>query len=241
MTTTDQQIEKYLNNELTTVEKTEVENKIKADKEFAREVEETAMLFNSFDEIRAEGLMIRLRNIEQELAGGKGMLIRMPVYLRWAAAILILAALSFAVYLNSHKSGHDLFLAYYTPYPNVENPASRSAGGRQAVWQHYENGDFAAAFQQFEQMLELDNTDLASRFYLGICALELNRLTVAEEALAGVAANENSAYYQQAQWYLALSYLKAGKQDATRKRLEEIIAAGSAYDEKAEALMNELE
>lgn len=241
MPTTFDYIEDYLDNKLSSEEKNNFEERLKSDKDFTREVEEHAMLFNSFDEIQAQELLLRFGNIEQELEGGKENQFGFPVYLKWAAALAVLAVLSLVVYLNISNSNKDLFLAYYTTYPNVESPVSRSDAGGEAVWRLYERGDYKQAYQLFEQALENDGADIASRFYLGICALEINKLTVAEEAFAKVASDKEGAYFEQAQWYLALTYLKAGKQDAAIQRLEEIIAVKSSYDEKAKALLGELE
>ena len=240
MPATSDYIEEYLSNKLSVEEGRSFDEKLKADEEFAKEVEEQAMLFNAFDEMQAQELLRRFGNIEQELDGGKEKQFGFPVYLRWAAAVAVLAVVSLVVYLNTTTSSKDLFLAYYTPYPNVESPVSRSEAEGNAVWQLYENGDYKAAYQQFEQALVVNEADLASRFYLGICALELNRFAVAEEVFSTVAADKNGTYAEQAEWYLALSYLKDGKRKKARRSLDKIIVAESSYSEKAKALLGEL-
>ena len=240
MPDTSDYIEEYLNHKLSQEEREQFDEKLKSDKDFASEVEEYTMLFNSFDEIQARELLLRFANIEQELEGGKEKQFGFPVYLKWAATVAVLAVLSLVVYLNTNKSDKDLFLAYYTPYPNVERPVSRSEASGDAVWQLYENGEYKAAYQQFEKALIIDNQDLASKFYLGICALELNWPKIAEEAFTKVASDKEGAYFEQAQWYLALTYLKAGNQDATIQGLEEIITTNSGYSERARALLGEL-
>ena len=241
MPNTSDYIEEYLNHKLSAEELKSFEEKLKADEEFAKEVEEHAMLFNAFDEMQAQELLLRFGNIEQELEGGKEKQFGFPIYLRWAAAVAVLAVVSLVVYLNTTNSNKDLFLAYYAPYPNVESPVSRSEAEGNAVWQLYENGDYKTAYQQFEQALVVNEADLASRFYFGICALELNRLKVAEEAFVIVAADKNGTYAEQAEWYLALSYLKDGKRKKAELSLEKIIAAESSYGEKAKALLEELD
>ena len=240
MPETSDYIEEYLNHQLSKEEREQFDEKLKSDKDFASEVEEHAMLFNSFDEMQARELLLRFGNIEQELEGGKEKQFGFPVYLKWAAAVTVLAVLSLVVYLNTNKSNDDLFIAYYKPYPNVESPVSRSEAVGDAVWRLYENGDYNAAYQQFEQALIIDNQDLASQFYLGICALELNRPTIAEDAFATVTSGNEGAYFEQAQWYLALTYLKVGKQDAAIQGLEEIITANSGYYKNARILLEEL-
>jgi hypothetical protein len=240
MPDTSDYIEEYLNHQLSEEEREQFDEKLKSDKDFASEVEEHALLVNSFDEMQARELLLKFGNIEQELEGGKEMQFGFPVYLKWAAAVAVLAVLSLIVYLNTNNSNKDLFLAYYTPYPNVESPVSRSEVGGEAVWQLYENGNYNEAYRQFEQAIIINSQDLASQFYFGICALEINKLTAAEEAFATVASDKAGTYFEQAQWYLALTYLKAGKQDAAIQGLEKITTSNSGYSNKARALLGEL-
>ena len=240
MPTTIDYIDEYLNHRLSQEERELFDEKLKVDKDFAREVEEHALLINSFDERQAQELLLRFSVIEQELESGKEKRIGFSPYLKWAAAVAVLAVLSLVVYLNANDSNQELFLAYYTTYPNVENPVSWSDAEGDAVWRLYENGDYQAAYEQFEQALIIDNADLASRFYFGICALELSRVKVAEEAFTKVAA-DNGIYSIQAEWYLALSYLKEGKKKKAKQSLEVIIAAKSSYSEQAGALLGEME
>jgi hypothetical protein len=241
MPTTSDYIEEYLNHQLTVEERNSFDEKLQSDEIFAKEVEEQVLLSNSFDEIQAHKLLLRFSDIEQELEGGKEKYFGFPIYLKWAASVAVLAVLSLVVYLNTSNSNQDLFLAYYTTYPNVESPISRSDASGEEVWKLYEAGNYAAAFIQFEQALVVNEADLASRFYMGICAVELNRVTIAQEAFMKVAADKDGAYYEQAQWYLALSYLKTGNQEAANNGLKEIILADSGYSEKAKALLGELE
>jgi len=241
MSTTSDYIEDYLNNKLSVEERQSFDEKLKSDKDFVGEVEEHALLSNSFDEMQAQELLLRFSDIEQELEGGKEKRLGFPIYLKWAATVAVLAVVSLVVYLNVNNSSKELFLAYYTPYPNVESPVSRSEAGSESVWLLYENGDYAAAYAQFEQALVIDEADFASRFYLGICALELNRLSEAEVALVTVAANKNGIYAEQAEWYLALSYLKDGKREKARRSLEFIIATNLSYAEKAKVILGELD
>jgi tetratricopeptide (TPR) repeat protein len=241
MTISTDSIEEYLNHQLSEKERAGFEEKLKSDRDFAGKVEEHALIFNAFDEIKAKTLTAGFKNIEDELEGGKERRLGFPIYLKWAATVTILAVLSLAIYLNSGPSEQDLFLSYYTPYPNMESPTSRSEASGKAVWQLYENGDYAGAIGQFEQAVAINEADFGSRFYLGISALELSRLTMAEEAFSIVAADKDNKYTEQAQWYFALTYLKAGNPEKSINVLQEIVDSGSAYSGKAKELMEELE
>ena len=241
MPTTIDYIEEYLNHSLSAAAQHNFEEKLKSDKDFARDVEEHAILANTFDETKAAELILGFKAIEKELEGGKERQFGFPVYLKWAAAVAVLAVASLVVYLNTTNSTKELFIAYYTPYPNVESPVSRSETGSDAVWQYYESGDYKSAYQLFEGALVANEADINTRFYLGICALELNKMKVAEDAFATVVADKSSNYAEQAAWYLALSYLKDSKGKKARQNLEEIVISKSSYSKKAKALLVELE
>jgi tetratricopeptide (TPR) repeat protein len=233
-------IELYLDHQLTPAERKLFDEKLHADETFAKEVAEQTLILTSFDEMQAQNLMARFATIEDSLKGGEESRLGFPIYLKWAATVTILAVLSLAIYLNSGPSEQDLFLSYYTPYPNMESPTSRSEASGKAVWQFYEKGDYVRALALFEEALAVNEADFGSRFYYGISALELNRLTVAEEAFSAVVADEENNYNEQAQWYLALTYLKAGNDDKSVAILQEIAGSGSTYQQKAKDLLREL-
>jgi tetratricopeptide (TPR) repeat protein len=240
MQTTADQIEAYLNNEISKEERSRFDEKLKTDQNFAGEVEAYAKLFNAFDEIQAQSLVAGFNKIEEEQEGGKEGRLGFPVYLRWAAGLVFLATLGFLVYLNSGNSDKELFLAYYTVYPNVENPVARSESSPEDVWFFYESGNLAEASKLFKRRIADNDADAVSWFYLGICELEMDRINEAEHAFTKVIARRDNKYYEQAQWYLALSYLKAGRRSEAIAALEVIESSSSAYKAKATKLHLEL-
>lgn len=240
MEITSDYIEDYINHQLTEEERNKFDERLNSDVLFAAEVKRYIYLINSFDETQAQSLLKRFKQIEEEIERPEKTAIRFPLYLRWAAAVAVLATLSVVAYLNVGMSDKELFLAYYTVYPNVDSPVSRSVGSNAAVWIDYENGNYQDAYKQFYTRAMANDSDDTSWFYLGICAMELDLLPEAEAAFVKVSSVNKSKYKEQAQWYLALNFLKAGDKSRSKDTLKEIELSGSSYGIKAKDLLSDL-
>ena len=241
MSINEEHIERYFNNLLSEAEKLKFENKLASDNDFKKVVEAYAVIYNSLDEIKAEELLNRLRKVESSIEGEIEQQQGIPLYFRWAAVFIFLVSVSLWFYLGIAPSEKALFLAYYEPYPNVEDPVSRSGENTAEVWKLYEAQDYTAAYVLFQSNLEINPNDNASRFYAGICALELNTLDSAEGAFSTIVSNKDPRFFEQAQWYLALTYLKAGDETALDQVLEDIIESASSYNKKADELRTALD
>ena len=240
MEITSDYIEDYINHQLPEEERIRFDERLISDALFAEEVKRYIYMINSFDETQAQSLLRRFEQIEEEIESGEKRQANFPVYLRWAATVAVIATLSVIAFLNVGKSDKDLFLAYYTVYPNVDSPISRAEGSNAAVWVDYESGNYQKAYRQFHENIRANKNDDTSWFYLGICAIELDLLQEAEEAFEKVSAMSESKYKEQAQWYLALNYLKAEDKSRSKATLNEIILSGSSYGTKAQELLLEL-
>lgn len=233
-------IENYLSNKLAEGDKKRFEESLKLDEGLRDEVGKISMVYNALDEIGAKKLMKRFAEIEAKLNPFKSVKFESKIYLRWAASIALIALLSIWFYFSGSISNQDLFIANYSAYPNVESPISRSDQGSDAVWLAYEKGDYDKAYEGFEVRVTTNKEDIASWFYLGICAIELNKLPEAENALDMVVNSSNDKYREQAHWYLALSYLKAGDESMTIIVLEDIKKSKSTYTQRAKELLSKL-
>ena len=237
---TSDYIEDYINHQLPEEERKRFDERLTSDAFFAEEVKKYIYMINSFDETQAQSLSKRFKQIEEDIEMQEETGFGFPIYLRWAAAVAVIATLSVVAYLNVGKSQEELFLAYYTVYPNVDSPISRSESNNETVWLDFENGNYQVAYKQFNEKVMANDNDDTSWFYLGICAMELDLLSEAETAFTKVSSVNESKYKEQAQWYLALNYLKAGDNPKSINTLKEIESSGSYYGTKAKELLLEL-
>lgn len=239
---TTEYIEDYLNHRLTAAEQQQFSERLKSDPAFAAEVKEHILLLNAFDEAQANELSQRFNALEEKIRQQKGgKQYPLTAFLKWAAAILMLAVISSLFYLTGKHDKQALFFAYYQAYPNVESPVSRSGTAQQDRWLYYEQGNYAEAAGLFKGHLAGHPADIADWFYLGICELEQGKTKAAAESFSKVIAANGNKYAAQAQWYLALSYLRAGKTTAAKNELRKIVASGSDYHDRAKALLEKLD
>lgn len=163
-------------------------------------------------------------------------------WLKIAASFLILISAG-AYFFNTNfvTSNEDLFNEFYETYPNTTYPIVR---GGEAVnktldykaYEAYERGDYTSAVQFFEKMVN----DTNSKFYLGLSYLNEQKLVSAIPIFESIIA-KNLKFKDEANWYLALAYVKQGKVDEAKEVLKDIISLQSFNYAKAKELLQEIE
>lgn len=104
----------------------------------------------------------------------------------------------------------------------------------------FKHGRWAEAITQFNLLLEHNSKDINALFYKGISAWNLNRSLIAQNCLMQVLASENNVFHQEAKWYLALTYVKAGETDTARELLTAIINEKGFYTKQAKEALKQL-
>lgn len=127
----------------------------------------------------------------------------------------------------------------------VEPPAYRPARLRSTpdaptrrfrdAMSRYQKGDYAGAIEGLEEAVRLDPASSAGHFYLGACQLLVNDPDRAIAALQAAVALGESAYLEEAQFYLAKAFLRKGEASTARAALQKTI--GLRGDREAEARM----
>jgi FimV-like protein len=89
---------------------------------------------------------------------------------------------------------------------------------------HYEQNEYALALPILEKMLGSNTAAEAEvQFYKGNSHLALNHAQDAIDCFEAVMAMPANKYTEEAQWYLALSYIKAEDKDKARELLNTIV------------------
>ncbi|MDR1055820.1 MAG: hypothetical protein LBL90_08380 [Prevotellaceae bacterium] len=78
-------------------------------------------------------------------------------------------------------------------------------------------------------------------FFSAVCLSETNKDKESIEKLEYLSLKDDSEYKQEAQWQLALAYLKDEKRDESRKTLLKIVNAKGFYADRANELLDKLE
>ena len=129
-------------------------------------------------------------------------------------AAIIAIVFSFNIYQDNRRMDK-VFEAYYTP---LEYDSQLMSRGEETIsleltsaMEAYQNKDYATALQRFNAMPQVDENYL---IYKAICLLETDKIKDAISLLEELVGNgEGTEYYQQACWYLALSYLRNHEED----------------------------
>ena len=129
-------------------------------------------------------------------------------------AAIIAIVFSFNIYQDNRRMDK-LFETYYTPLEYDSQLMSRGDDTISlelaSAMESYQNKDYATALKKFETISNVDENYL---IYKSICLLETEQtkdaITLLEKL---VAKGEDTEYYQQACWYLALAYLLNHKED----------------------------
>lgn len=104
----------------------------------------------------------------------------------------------------------------------------------------YSQGDFAAAIQSLEPVLDKYPAYVAAHFLRGNSHLELGRPSQAIPSLKLVVESADKTYFEEAQWKLAGAYLLRNRKQPARKLLKQIVDAEGIYSEKARLALEDL-
>lgn len=98
--------------------------------------------------------------------------------------------------------------------------------------------DWSKAMTQFNILLDVNSKDVNALFYKGVCAWNMDRPLIAQKCLLQVLENNNNVFHQEAKWYLALTYIKAGETDSAKETLQEIVKEKGFYSKRAKEKLN---
>lgn len=246
-----QLLDDYLHERLTAQQLVDFQQMLASDPELRKELElhetlirgivlesKTSHFKKHLTELRKEADAIPLH----EPASKKNR--KIPVW-GWAAGLAAMLLMGFFYFwIAKSVSGETLYADNYEPYPsNVLASITRGDSGmtlQQQAVQAYENGRYEKAIPMLEEILNKEPENAGWQLVLGICYLENNDAEEAEKTLLKAAQNPNSLFYQQAQWYLALTYLKQNNKKQAASVLKDLAAQSGVYPQKAKQLLTEL-
>ena len=149
------------------------------------------------------------------------------------SSIAAIIAIVFSLNIYQENSRMDkLFETYYTP---LEYDSQLMSRGEETIspeltsaMEAYQNKDYVTALQRFKAMPQVDENYL---IYKAICLLEADNTKDAISLLEELVGNgEGTEYYQQACWYLALSYLRNHEDEKVVNFLDNIIINNSDWN-----------
>jgi TolA-binding protein len=128
----------------------------------------------------------------------------------------------------------------YTPIV-LRGPSDGARQRFQAAMRHYSKADYAGAIPGLRQVAALDPKAADSHFYLGICYLLVGQTDSGIQALKDTLARGESAYLEDAHFYLAKAYLRQWELTAAQAELEKTIQLRGEHESAARALLAQSE
>ena len=203
----------YLKGTLPEEEHKAFEEKIATDPDFKEEAELNEDLLFAMNVHHKKQLKEKFRTWSQEIKPARVRPIRRYRTLAVAAVLLLLVTASY-FWLFRQDTHQQLFTDYYKAYYNIYDVQERDFDDSKPIHKalkRYEEQQYTTAIPLFEQELKQRPNDMGLLFYSGLSYLSVNQADIASEKLQRVASSGDKKYSEAAQWYLALSFLKAGK------------------------------
>lgn len=239
-------IERYLTDEMSVKEQTKFEELLRNDSDLMREF----TLRKKIDNAITEDDIIDLRSSLDSIINKKPSIsrkIKKPAFYSSVAAVIVLIVVFTGIRIlpSKNQEGTEFFQSYYMPYSSIM--ISRSSVNQSKTeeilykaFSFYDEGKYKLASDHFHEVLILDDNNYMSQFYFSICEIEKNNLKNAKCYLNDLVLNENHVFVEQANWYLALVYLKQDNLIEANKILTKIVCENMIHKADAKAIIKEL-
>jgi len=123
----------------------------------------------------------------------------------------------------------------------LRGPRDEAAERFEAAMRHYVNGDYAGAIPVLSGAADLNPNATHVVFFLAICHLLTDRVGAAIEGLQKTIALGESAYLEEAHFYLAKARLRQGDVQAARRDLRQTIERRGRLEGDARRLLAQLD
>jgi tetratricopeptide (TPR) repeat protein len=233
--------EGYWLNSLDAAARQLVESRARQEPAFQKLLEDTGVLISGIQATGRANLQHTIEQWETAYAKPKSKFISMRAWAAVGIAAIIILGISFLLWdQSSPPDSLALFKEYYQPYPNVVMPTVRGvkedSSQLSKAYLLYDRGVFSEAAELFNTLPE---KNAAVYLYLGNCWLALGDHEKAIESFNRCIAF-NDSFQSQAEWFLALSFLKANDQKKTEEVLQRIVGRKNSYSERSEILLSKL-
>lgn len=209
-------IEAYLAEELSDERRSEFEQKLKTDADFAAEFalqKDTHQLLSLGKQIAYKE---KLQLLDKEIRTPSR-----PFWVGWQVAAAAVVLFCSAVALWFWQPDRDPFQSAFSPYPDrLSMRQAPDKGLEQEGITAYNKGDFELAAKAFEQLSEEENASSAYLFYWGVALMGTGEYGRADSVFSTFPTN--SLYFLPAEWYHALALGKLERKAEAQAILQNI-------------------
>ena len=227
-----EKIEEYLQGTLTSAERERFEVEMNENEELREEVALQKQLMSSIETESVRQLLeqIHAENFERETPVVSIRHRRAHSFIAVAASLALLI-LSGWWYIDSRATQPaSLYATYFSPAAGLPTTLSYTNNGRFSEGMiSYKLEEYAEAREWWQPLLQADPANDTLNFYMGVAALADEQTEGAIHYLSKVTEENNSVYYTDARWYLALAYLLNEKEEKARTLLQGLSEQDNPY------------
>lgn len=227
-------IEGYLNNTLTALQQQEFGRLMGEDRQFAEEVAFHEKMKTAIRLEERQNLKARFDALDASPH---------PTKLWWyaAAAVFVLGVIGWWTSTLFPQNSEDLYHSYFEPYPNTVDPIVRSDAGQSGLsdqaFEWYDKGDYDKASAAFGDLYK-HSQRAQDLFYQAVALMASGHHAEAIPLLEQQ--KKDGSFFEAAQWYLGLAYLKDGQVSKAKTHLEKVRDSGGFLSPQAVKLLDEL-
>jgi tetratricopeptide (TPR) repeat protein len=240
-------IDKYLSNELNEDEQKWFEHELTSNPDFAHEV----LLHKNINKAILENDIINLRSQLQTIETqtlNKRSFINEFFHFKWqyiavAASITVLLSFGLRFMTQSNLTNDELYNMYYQTYDG--EGAVRSANEKtdqelSQAMRFYNDKKYDEALVLFNSILDKDYSNVAVHLYAGIANMECFKYNEAVSSFQLIIDHHRNLYVDQANWYLAICYLKMYQDDKARQLLKKIVEEDGSFKKQARDILKKM-
>ena len=120
-------------------------------------------------------------------------------------------------------------------------PRDEAAEQFEAAMRHYRDGNYTEALAGLRAADEMRPDAPKTRFFLAVCLLLIGQNTEAAVGFEQTIALGESAYLEEAHFYLAKAFLRLGRLPAARRELQRTFARGGGLEQEARTTLSQLD
>ncbi len=232
-------IEAYLSDNLDPTSKLEFEESLKSDPDLQETLEKHRILHESMSNMDTIDFRKKLITIENELSDAKTRHLKRS-WFNWQVAATVLVLIGLGVFFLNQNATQEqlLFDSYFTVYPLDDVVRGNEEAPITMAYEKYAKKDYAGAIPALEKLIVEKPRKHDLKMYLGNAYLKQGK---AQKALGEFKQlTKVPAYGEQANWYMALCYLKIDDNDKAILLLKDLIAYDGIYKSKAKDLYDDL-
>lgn len=245
-------IQKYILDELSKKEKLKFEAAMKENPEFAIEVNKYFKIAEGIEHFGAQNFKSRTKDIYSEVRPEiMSNLKQDKSSNKWLKIILVSIALLLVLlflYRNFNStellSSEALYANHYQVYdwnPNLRSDESQNIEIEKAL-ELYSNKSYDQASPYLVSFVVENPNNIPARLALANCHLQQNAPKLAIPHLQHILTLDDVLFQDQANWYLALAYLKNGKKDEAKKILFQLTKDDkSDYQDNSKTILKGLD